>query len=52
MPPLTGIYGIGLEPWVARYPLAKAVEEGQARCLEAGASLETELIASVQRVTD
>ncbi|HEX8992411.1 MAG TPA: DUF4432 family protein [Anaerolineales bacterium] len=48
LPPLTGIYGIGLEPWVSRYPLAKAVEAGQARRLEAGESLETELIAAVE----
>ncbi len=48
LPPLTGIYGVGLEPWVARYPLAKAIEEGQARCLQAGESFETELIASVR----
>jgi galactose mutarotase-like enzyme len=51
LPPLTGIYGIGLEPWVARFPLSRAVEEGQARRLEAGASLETELIASIEALT-
>ena len=50
LPPLTGIYGVGLEPWVSRYPLAKAVEAGQARCLAAGESLQTELVASVQPV--
>ncbi len=48
LPPLTGIYGVGLEPWVSRYPLEKAVETGQARTLGGGQSLETELIASVQ----
>ncbi len=48
LPPLTGIYGIGLEPWVSRYPLAKAVEAGQARRLDAGESLETELVAAIQ----
>jgi hypothetical protein len=50
LPPLTGIYGVGLEPWASRYPLAKAQEAGQARRLEGGQSLETELIASVQPV--
>ncbi len=51
LPPLTGIYGVGLEPWVSRYPLARAIEEGQARRLGGGESLETELIASVQPTT-
>ena len=50
LPPLTGIYGVGLEPWVSRYPLAKAVETGQARCLTAGESLQTELVASVDQL--
>ncbi len=48
LPPLTGLYGVGLEPWVSRYPLAKAVEAGQARRLESSQTLETELVASVQ----
>ncbi len=52
LPPLTGIYGVGLEPWVSRYPLAKAIEEGQARRLEAGECIETELIASVDSTSD
>ncbi len=50
LPPLTGIYGVGLEPWVSRYPLARAIEEGQALRLAGGKSLETELIASVQPI--
>jgi hypothetical protein len=50
LPPLTGIYGVGLEPWMSRYPLAKAVETGQARCLRGGESLQTELIATVQEL--
>jgi len=48
LPPLTGIYGVGLEPWTARYPLAEAVHAGQAHHLEGGQSLETILIAEVQ----
>ncbi len=51
LPPLTSIYGVGLEPWVARYPLAKAIDEGQARRLDAGECLETELIASVRTIS-
>jgi hypothetical protein len=50
LPPLTGIYGVGLEPWASRYPLAKAVEAGQARSLRGGESLQTELIATVQQL--
>jgi hypothetical protein len=48
LPPLTGIYGVGLEPWVSRYPLADAVKAGQAKILKGGQSLETELIVEVQ----
>jgi hypothetical protein len=50
LPPLTGIYGVGLEPWVSRYPLARAVEEGQARRLAGGESLETALVAAVRQI--
>jgi hypothetical protein len=45
--PFTGMYGVGIEPWISRYPLAEAVEKGQARNLAGGASLQTRLIASV-----
>ncbi len=48
LPPLTGIYGVGLEPWVSRFPLAKAVETGQARALEPREILETELAVEIQ----
>jgi hypothetical protein len=48
LPPLTGTYGAGLEPWTARYPLAQAVAAGQAFSLEGGESLETVLAAQVQ----
>jgi galactose mutarotase-like enzyme len=49
-PPFTGMYGVGLEPWISRFPLAEAVEKGQARSLAGGASLETRLAASVTRL--
>jgi galactose mutarotase-like enzyme len=48
--PLTGMYGAGIEPWVSRYPLAEAVEKGQAHSLAGGASLETRLVASVTQL--
>ncbi len=47
MPPLTGIYGMGIEPWVSRFPLARAVEEGQAVRLGPGQSRQTGLRAEV-----
>ncbi len=47
MPPLTGIYGVGIEPWVARFDLAQAIQRGEALCLEPGASLSTSLRVGV-----
>ena len=47
LPPFTGMYGVGIEPWVSQYVLTEAVEKGQARSLAGRASLETRLIASV-----
>lgn len=47
MPPLTGIYGVGIEPWVSRYPLAQASQARQIRSLNGGESLETTFTASV-----
>jgi Domain of unknown function (DUF4432) len=48
MPPFTGMYGVGIEPWVSQFTLAEAVEKAQARSLEGRASLETRLVASVR----
>lgn len=48
-PPLTGVYGVGIEPWVSRFPLARAVEEGQAVRLGPGQSRLTSLRAEVIR---
>jgi galactose mutarotase-like enzyme len=48
LPPLTGIFGVGLEPWVSRYPLADAVKAGQAKILQGGQCLETELVVDIQ----
>jgi galactose mutarotase-like enzyme len=50
LPPLTGIYGVGLEPWSAPVPLAQAAAAGQATQLLPGESLETGLVAAVQAV--
>jgi len=47
LPPLTGIYGVGLEPWVSRYPLTDAVKANQAKILKGGQSLETELVVEI-----
>ncbi len=49
LPPLTGLYGVGIEPWVSRYSLAEAIEKGEARSLAGGQSLETKLNVSVTR---
>ena len=42
-PPLTGIYGLGVEPYVSRYPLAEAVTHGEARLLAPAATDQTTL---------
>jgi galactose mutarotase-like enzyme len=46
-PPLVGIYGIGLEPWVSRFNLEQALRHGEALELAPGASVETTLRVSV-----
>ena len=50
LPPLTGIYGLGLEPWVSRFPLEQAIEQGQARALGPTQSLTTVVRARVLAV--
>jgi len=45
--PLAGSYGLGLEPWVAGGNLEYAIETGQALTLEGGASISTQLTASL-----
>jgi galactose mutarotase-like enzyme len=50
LPPLTGIYGVGIEPWVSRFPLAQAVQAGQALSLAPGQSLETTLAATIESI--
>ena len=47
LPPLTGIYGLGLEPWVSRFPLEQAIAGGEARCLGAGEILTIAVRATV-----
>ena len=47
LPPLTGIYGLGLEPWVSRFPLEQAIQHGQARRIGPGETLTTFLRATV-----
>jgi hypothetical protein len=50
LPPFTGMYGVGIEPWISRYPLTEAVEKGYARSLAGKASIETRLVASVTQL--
>lgn len=47
LPPLTGIYGLGLEPWTSRYNLEDALRHGEARRLRPGEELTTSMRASV-----
>lgn len=47
LPPLTGVYGLGLEPTSAPLPLEQAVSAGYARQLGGGERLSTQLTAEV-----
>jgi hypothetical protein len=46
-PPLTGIYGVGIEPWVTCLGLTQAIEQGKALTLERGSSLHARLLAGM-----
>jgi len=46
-PPLTGIYGLGIEPWVWPDNLESAVKQGKAIKVPAGESFSTKLLVSV-----
>jgi hypothetical protein len=48
LPPLTGIYGVGIEPWVTDLSLTQAIEQGKALTLDPGESLHTRLLAGVE----
>ena len=45
--PLTGIYGVGIEPWVSRFSLAQASRHGESIRLEPNQTLSTMLRTSV-----
>jgi len=47
-PSLAGSYALAVEPWTSRHCLARAVDAGQATWLDAGESLSTTLVASVE----
>jgi galactose mutarotase-like enzyme len=47
MPPLTGIYGLGIEPWVTDLGLAEAINQGKALRLDPSESLHARLLAGV-----
>ena len=49
LPPLTGIYGLGIEPWISRYNLAGALTAGQAKSLDPGQTLTTELAVRIEQ---
>ena len=51
MPPLTGIYGAGVEPWVTRFGLADAIDRGEALSLDPGASISTQLRAGISSIS-
>jgi galactose mutarotase-like enzyme len=48
LPPLTGIYGLGIEPWMSRFDLLGAIEHGEAQRLEPGERWSTTLQVSIQ----
>jgi galactose mutarotase-like enzyme len=50
LPPLTGIYGLGIEPWVSRYNLAEAVAAKQAHSLAPGQSITTHWSVKIEQV--
>jgi len=50
LPPLTGMYGVGIEPWSSRYPLDEASRRGEAHRLAGHQSLETRLAASIEKL--
>ncbi len=50
LPPLTGIYGMGVEPWMSRFCLAEAIARGEARTLPPGGAFNTGLRASLSRI--
>ncbi len=50
LPPLTGVYGLGLEPTSAPLPLAQSAQAGFTRPLAGGERLSTTLTAGVQTV--
>jgi galactose mutarotase-like enzyme len=48
LPPLTGIYGLGIEPWVSRYNLAQAISEDQAIYLGPNQTLATAMQVTIK----
>jgi hypothetical protein len=48
--PLTGIYGMGVEPWMSRFCLAEAIVRKEARSLPPGGTFSTTLQARLTRM--
>jgi galactose mutarotase-like enzyme len=51
-PSLAGSYALAVEPWTSRQCLAASVAAGEATWLQAGDSLSTTLVASIERNDD
>lgn len=47
LPPLTGIYGLGIEPWVSHLNLTEAIQRGEALSLRPAETLQTNLLISI-----
>ena len=50
IPPWTGSYGVGIEPWVTCANLAGALEHGKALQLKPGEGLETTLRVEISKI--
>ncbi len=48
--PLTGIYGLGIEPWTSPDDLARAIERGEALRLDATESRTTRLMVRIEQL--
>jgi hypothetical protein len=52
LPPLAGIYGLGIEPWLYRDNLGNAISVGKARMLAPGESINTSLAITIEKTRD
>jgi hypothetical protein len=52
LPPLSGIYGFGIEPWLYRDNLGSAISVGKARMLAPGESFNTSMAITIEKTRD